>query len=25
MLVIQWQEGLKRVVWPRSQAEDPIL
>jgi branched-chain amino acid transport system substrate-binding protein len=25
MLVVQWQEGLKRVVWPRSQAEDPIL
>ncbi|MGH2748043.1 MAG: ABC transporter substrate-binding protein [Actinomycetota bacterium] len=24
-LVVQWQEGLKRVVWPRSQAEDPIL
>jgi branched-chain amino acid transport system substrate-binding protein len=25
MLVVQWQEGLKRVVWPRSHAEDPIL
>ncbi|MGH2729538.1 MAG: ABC transporter substrate-binding protein [Actinomycetota bacterium] len=25
MLVVQWQEGLKRVVWPRFQAEDPIL
>ncbi|MGH2694348.1 MAG: ABC transporter substrate-binding protein [Actinomycetota bacterium] len=25
MLVVQWQEGLKRVVWPRSQAEDSIL
>jgi branched-chain amino acid transport system substrate-binding protein len=24
-LVVQWQDGLKRVVWPRSQAEDPIL
>jgi branched-chain amino acid transport system substrate-binding protein len=24
MLVVQWQEGLKRVVWPRSQAEDAI-
>lgn len=25
MLVVQWQEGLKRVVWPPSQAEDMIL
>jgi branched-chain amino acid transport system substrate-binding protein len=25
MVVVQWREGLKRVVWPRSQADDPIL
>jgi branched-chain amino acid transport system substrate-binding protein len=25
VLVVQWQEGRKRVVWPRSQAEEPIL
>jgi hypothetical protein len=25
ILVVQWQEGLKRIVWPPSMAEAPLI
>ena len=25
MVVVQWQQGVRRVVWPREQAERPML